>query len=232
MGDLGVYDKYEFHVVYQLVSQFIAVELSSQYHDFVKDRLYTGRYGIHYRRSTQTALHRIVTGLCKMLAPILTFTADEAWEYIPGEKCDSVHQAKWEKEMIWTTSEEISEWLSLFNCRTMGVLPQLEVLRQDKLIGKSLEAKVVAKGSKESLAPILKWQKDFQELLGVSQLIIEADDTQGKTGITFHCSRVNLDRQKCERCWHWEIDIGKNAEHPTICGRCVEAVTQLSDPKT
>jgi len=224
MGDKGAYDKYEFHVVYQLVSQFISVELSSQYHDFVKDRLYTGRYGSQYRRSTQTALYRILTGLCRMLAPILTFTADEAWEYTPGVKDDSVHLTKWGNERVWTQNEEISEWLSLFNARTLLVLSQLEDLRQRKLIGKSLDAKVVAKGSKKSIAPIIKWQADFQELLGVSQLNVEVDDSQD--GVTFLCSQVDSDRKKCERCWHWETDVGSSPEHPTICARCVEAVKQ------
>ena len=83
---IAAYDQYEFHVVYQKVSQFIAVELSAIYHDVIKDRLYTDPANSHRRRSTQTALHRLVTGLCQMLAPILAFTADEAWEFVPGEK--------------------------------------------------------------------------------------------------------------------------------------------------
>ena len=82
---IAAYDQYEFHVVYQKVSQFIAVELSSIYHDVIKDRLYTDAANSPRRRSTQTALHRLVTGLCQMLAPILAFTADEAWEFVPGK---------------------------------------------------------------------------------------------------------------------------------------------------
>ena len=82
---IKAYDDYEFHVVYQKVSQFIAVELSSIYHDVIKDRLYTDPANSPRRRSTQTALHRLVTGLCQMLAPILSFTADEAWEFVPGK---------------------------------------------------------------------------------------------------------------------------------------------------
>ena len=83
---IAAYDQYEFHVVYQKVSQFVAVELSSIYHDVIKDRLYTDAANSPRRRSTQTALHRLVTGLCQMLAPILAFTADEAWEFVPGKK--------------------------------------------------------------------------------------------------------------------------------------------------
>ena len=93
---IGRYDNYEFHVVYQKISQFVAVELSSIYHDVVKDRLYTDAANSPRRRSTQTALHRLVTGLCEMLAPILAFTADEAWEFVPGVGGSSVHLAKWQ----------------------------------------------------------------------------------------------------------------------------------------
>ena len=91
---LAAYDQYEFHVVYQKFSQFIAVELSSVYHDVIKDRLYTDAANSPRRRSTQTALHRLVTGLCQMLAPILAFTADEAWEFIPGKPTGSVHESE------------------------------------------------------------------------------------------------------------------------------------------
>src|SRR6185369_12195455 len=87
------YDGYEFHVVYQKLSQFVAVELSAIYHDVIKDRLYTDPANSPRRRSTQTALHRLVTGLCQMLAPILSFTADEAWEFVPGNPAASVHEA-------------------------------------------------------------------------------------------------------------------------------------------
>ena len=93
---IAAYDKYEFHVVYQKVSQFVAVELSAIYHDVVKDRLYTDPANSPRRRSTQTALHRMVASLCQMLAPILAFTADEAWEFVPGKTVDSVHRLTWQ----------------------------------------------------------------------------------------------------------------------------------------
>src|SRR4051812_2641748 len=93
---LAAYDAYEFHAVYQKLSQFIAVELSSIYHDVIKDRLYTDAANSHRRRSTQTALHRLVTGLCKMLAPVLAFTADEAWDFVPGKTVESIHTAGWQ----------------------------------------------------------------------------------------------------------------------------------------
>jgi len=219
------YDNYEFHVVYQKVSQFIAVELSAIYHDVIKDRLYTDPANSPRRRSTQTTLYRLVTGLCQMLAPILAFTTDEAWEFVPGKTGDSVHQGQLTQKLFSRTPEETFYWGRLFAFRE-SALPGLETLRQNKLIGKSLEAKVVAKGDKETLAPIIELRNDFQELLGVSQLEIDIGGEPGRAGITFGFDRVDANRQKCERCWHWETDVGSNSEHPTICSRCVEAVKQ------
>ncbi len=246
---IAAYDAYEFHVVYQKVSQFIAVELSSIYHDVIKDRLYTDPANSHRRRSTQTALHRLVTGLCQMLAPILVFTADEAWEFVPGKPAESVHQSEWKQFVIAVDSIAASEWKFLFFLRGAvlpgvdaleqnkligkAVLPGLEDLRQNKTIGKSLEAKVHVMGDEVSLAPIIKWQADFKELIGVSQLVFDIGGELGKAGIQFGFSRVDSDHIKCERCWHWEKDVGPefHPDHPTICGRCIEAVVQFEASK-
>ena len=105
---LRAYDQHEFHVVYQKLSQFAAVQLSAIYHDVVKDRLYTDPAHSRRRRSTQTALYRLVRGLCQMLAPILAFTAEEAWEFVPGRPCPSVHAALWEPEAFAATEAERS----------------------------------------------------------------------------------------------------------------------------
>src|ERR1017187_5863596 len=114
---ITAYDKYEFHVVYQKISQFVAVELSSIYHDVVKDRLYTDLADSPRRRSTQTALHRMVVNLCQMLAPILAFTADEAWEYVPGKTVDSVHRLTWQPVgLVWPEAEQ-KLWVRLLVVR-------------------------------------------------------------------------------------------------------------------
>jgi len=221
---LAAYDQYEFHVVYQKLSQFIAVELSSVYHDVIKDRLYTDAANSPRRRSTQTALHRLVTGLCQMLAPILAFTADEAWEFVPGKNVSSVHEANWQAKLFNISDSEILKWKNLFKLREI-LLPELEKARQSKTIGKSLDAKILVKSGEHSdiYAPLSfarSCEKEFQELLNISQFEAEVwpDDPE------FEIQVSKADGQKCERCWHWETDIGKNPEHPTICGRCVEAV--------
>jgi isoleucyl-tRNA synthetase len=214
---IAAYDAYEFHVVYQKISQFIAVELSSIYHDVIKDRLYTDPANSQRRRSTQTALHRLVTGLCQMLAPVLTFTADEAWEVVPGKKTNSVHESVLKQSTVTLDPDEIGKWDWLKQWREL-LLPELEKARQAKTIGKALDAKI------EIVIPEVQNKfsdKDLlRELLNVSELKI-------KTGDPISHIVTKADGQKCERCWHWETDIGQNAEYPTICGRCTKAVLEF-----
>ncbi|MEY4198741.1 MAG: hypothetical protein RLZZ265_481, partial [Verrucomicrobiota bacterium] len=247
----AAYDAYEFHVVYQKLSQFAAVELSSIYHDVVKDRLYTDPANSARRRSTQTALHRMVTRLCQMLAPVLLFTADEAWEFIPGKPTPSVHLSEWV-----TTDEQVSTggdaspirsttnnqtWADYLRIRNL-LLPVIEKRRQEKLVGKSLEAKIelaVPNGRIEresdpfqvsfdgasqlfSRATFLQIELDkaaLQELLNVSEVTISLRATPLIEAVVSKASG-----QKCERCWHTEAEVGANSEHPTLCPRCVEAV--------
>jgi isoleucyl-tRNA synthetase len=219
------YDVYEFHVVYQKVSQFVAVELSAIYHDLVKDRLYTDPANSARRRSTQTALHRIVVSLCKMLAPILAFTADEAWEYVPGKTTASVHQLGWEPGSFQSTPQELEDWKTLFKTRE-SVLAELEKARQSKLIGKALDAKVQLVARAPTTLDVEKRHAaEFRELLNVSQLEFANESSSGTTTAWIPIVK-KADGQKCERCWHWETDIGSNPEHPTICARCVKAVAE------
>ncbi|HEY5909833.1 MAG TPA: isoleucine--tRNA ligase [Verrucomicrobiae bacterium] len=217
---LEAYEQYEFHVVYQRVSQFVAVELSAIYHDVVKDRLYTDPANSPRRRSTQTALLRMVTGLCKMLSPILSFTTDEAWEFVPGKSGDSVHEQPWQPSAFARTEPERAAWTTLFDLRTRA-LPILENARQAKHIGKALEAKLTFSGSNPSLVIAQDNLAELRELLNVSQLGIEPG---GATDIEIAVTKA--DGQKCERCWHWETDVGSQPTHPTICSRCVQAVGQ------
>jgi isoleucyl-tRNA synthetase len=213
---LKAYDAQEFHVVYQKLSQFIAVELSAVYHDIIKDRLYTDPANSIRRRSTQTALHRLVTGLCKLLAPILAFTADEAWACVPGKDAPTVHEAELKPAGIAMPDVDLAAWKEMFLLRE-AVLPELEKARQAKLIGKSLEAKASISG-----APVMaSHREELREMLNVSQLELSATGS----GRTIAIARA--DGEKCERCWHWETDVGSHGEHATLCGRCVEAVKQF-----
>ncbi|MBI2924937.1 MAG: isoleucine--tRNA ligase [Verrucomicrobia bacterium] len=220
---LRAYDAYEFHVVFQKLSQFAAVELSAIYHDVIKDRLYTDPANSPRRRSTQTALHRLATGLCQMLAPILAFTADEAWEFIPGRAAESVHEAIWSPTAFTQTEAERGLWKLLFRERELA-LPALEGARKDKLIGKALEAKLALRGTPKTLDLPPDCLGDLRELLNVSQLELDALPERSSDEHTLGWGVSRADGQKCERCWHWEVEVGSHAEHPTLCSRCVQAV--------
>ena len=191
------------------------------------------------------SLHRLVTGLCQMLAPILAYTADEAWELVPGKTVESIHQTKWLPSPFAISETEQTTWKNLFDLR-LKALPALEGMRQSKVIGKALEAKFDFAGNAKILADAKQNTEILRELLNVSQLTVNISSTSDLSqqdvkiekraaGIltrvilepeSFGMIIVKADGQKCERCWHWESDIGQNAEHPTICGRCVEAVKQ------
>jgi isoleucyl-tRNA synthetase len=194
------------------------VELSSIYHDVIKDRMYTDAAASKRRRSTQTALHRLVTGLCRMLSPIVVYTADEAWGFIPGRRFDSVHEALWETGSFQLPASEQDAWKNLFALRELA-LPVLEKARQAKTIGKALEAKLLISGSGPLMSAAAAHVESLRELMNVSQ--VELNDVAGAV-VSVDVNKADGD--KCERCWHWETDIGRNAQHPTLCGRCVEAV--------
>lgn len=225
------YKAYEFHTVYQLLSQFVAVEVSAIYHDVVKDRLYTDPAGSHRRRSTQTVLNLLARGLCHMLAPMLSFTTDEAWEFLPGKnKPASVHLSDWVPTSDAgasegsLTAEESEQWKLSFEWRDRanGVL---EKHRQAKTIGKGLDARVIIEAD-AALASRLNadaaWREDLRELFNVSGLEVREGAVEvGQPA--FHVEHAA--GQKCERCWHWETTVGAHAAHVTLCTRCTEAVS-------
>ncbi|MBI3416305.1 MAG: isoleucine--tRNA ligase [Verrucomicrobia bacterium] len=220
------YEQFEFHIVYQIISQFAAVDLSARYHDAVKDRLYTLAANNPKRRSTQTTLYRLVTKLCQILSPILSFTAEEAWECIPQDReTDSIFLSTWKPSL--SNEGWKSDWKNLIPLRD-EVLPYLEQARQAGRIGKALDAKIKLKGR---LCPALeaaeKFSEDFQELLSVSKFegVEYCDASASGTGFLQDVIVEHADGQKCERCWHWETSVGSNLEHPTICARCVEALS-------
>lgn len=216
------YDASEFHVVYQKLSQFVAVELSATYHDLVKDRLYTDPASSPRRRSTQTALHRLVTGLTRLLSPILVFTADEAWEVIPDRPVRSVHCSDLTFSPPLMSESEAALWVSLFALRER-CLPELERVRQAKTIGKALDAALLLRGSDPLLTACSGHLPVLQELLNVSQLTITTD-AGASQALTVEVQRAG--GAKCSRCWHWEVEVGADAEHPALCPRCVAAVTE------
>ena len=212
----AAYEDYEFHVVYQRVSQFASVELSAVYHDVLKDRLYSEHAGSARRRSAQTVLWRLASGLARMLSPILAFTSDEAWEHLPGRAHESVHLATWNPSEDPRTEEEKLDWGTLLGVRSMA-LPELEKARQGKRIGKALEARLELVLDRATHEVVSRHALQLAELLSVSGVV----STEGSERAVMV---EGASGAKCERCWRWDVDVGTSHAHPTLCPRCVGAV--------
>ena len=221
----AAYQASEFHLVYQKLTQFCAVELSAIYHDLVKDRLYTDPANSERRRSTQTALYRMAADLCQMLSPILAFTADEAWELLPGPAHrQPVVLSIWTPLSFQAGTQEKDLWKTLFDLR-LSVLPELEKARQVKLIGKSLEARVHLTADNGLVEKVRDHRGILQEILNVSQLKVNSATSAEANSAAWSVVVEKAEGEKCGRCWHWETDVGKQPDHPSLCGRCVEAVS-------
>ena len=219
------YEDFEFHRAYQALNEFCIVDLSAVYLDLLKDRMYTFAPTSPARRSAQTAIWKITEALVRLAAPVLSFTSDEAWSYLPGapDREKSVHLSLFPKAEELSPSVApnfLDEWQTLFTVRD-EVLKSLEAARQEKLIGKSLEAKVRVTAPPESLAPLKKFESSLKELFNVSQVEL----TQGDT---IRIATLPADGARCERCWNYRTDIGVDTRWPSVCGRCAEALAAIS----
>ena len=216
------YDRYEFSRVYNMMNRYCSVELSSIYLDIIKDRLYVEAKDSIYRRSAQTVLHEILISLTKMLAPILTFTMEEVYQYFheKDRKYKTVQAETWPEYKEDLVDEEI---LNLFDALLRvreDVLKALEEERQKGLIGHSLDAKVSIKPKNERIKKVLESSSSFlEEFFIVSQVEI-SNDVDGIEGeeVVVNVERAN--GRKCQRCWKYHPDVGKDPEYPDVCPRC------------
>jgi isoleucyl-tRNA synthetase len=225
----AAYEAYEFHRVYQLCNQFCAVTLSATYHDILKDRLYTLRAAHSLRRSSQTALHHIFHTLVRVLSPIITFTADEAWsfatagtEYTGG----SVHLQDWPTAPAdWSDPVLAQEFESLLLGLRTDVNARLEALRQQGSIGKSLDAAVTIAGPPAEIlfATVLKHRGNLAELLNVSHVAIQESVADQKLSIEVRPAR-ELGFVRCPRCWRW-VPAFQPTAHGDLCPRCADALS-------
>jgi isoleucyl-tRNA synthetase len=235
------YDEYQFHAVFHSVHNFCAVDLSALYLDIIKDRLYTSAAADPHRRAAQTACYEILSALVRFLAPILSFTAEEAWRLAPGGHADSVHLERLpEIPRAWLDDTLEREWTRLLEVRrevakaleTARVARGVDAARSQGLaIGSGLEAIVRILASPEDLPELLRRKQDIlPTLFIVSQVTFEAKP-QGS--LVLHPSQdipglvIAVDRapgRKCERCWRYSERVGENREHPTLCERCVPVV--------
>jgi isoleucyl-tRNA synthetase len=208
----SAYETFEFHKVYHALNQFCAVDLSSLYIDITKDRMYCDAPDSPRRRATQSAMHQIFVGLCELLAPVLAFTAEEAWRYLNPD--GSIHLAQFPESQNRgnETTAQIEDLLKL-----RAVIGQaIEKARQEKLIGNALEAAVILKSNSDVTTKIDK--TELEEFFILSDLTVEQAKEPSATV-------TKTPFQKCARCWRHREYVGKSKTHPELCDRC-EAVIQ------
>ena len=229
------YEEYQFHTVFHAVHNFCAVDLSALYLDVIKDRLYTSAPTDPRRRAAQTTCYDIFRALARMMAPILTFTSEEAWRYVPGARAESVHLERFpEVPVEWLDDTLDAEWSRLLEVRR-EIAKALETARAQGLIGSGLEAAVTIAAAPEDLPELLRRQRDLlPTLLIVSQ--VGFDRPASKPAVVHESQEIpglviGIDRargRKCERCWMWTERVGESAAHPGLCERCLPIVTARS----
>ena len=211
------YDKYEFHRVVQSLQLFCSEDLGGFYLDILKDRLYTSATDARARRSAQTALWHITQTVVKLMAPILAFTAEEIWSVIGGDAEDSVMLHTWHRLPEVVGEEEVlHRWQHIREVRA-EVSKELENLRTEGKIGSSLQAEVEIRASGARYEALASLDDDLRFVLICSKTtLVKAADAGAEAIIA-----VPSNHAKCGRCWHWREDVGQNADHPELCGRCV-----------
>ncbi len=229
------YAAYEFHRVYHAIHDYCVVELSAFYYDVLKDRLYTKAPNSRSRRSGQTAVWKITGALVRLLAPILVFTAEECWKFLPhaaGEP-GSVHIAVFPEEAELRTgiaAEKANAWELLGKVRS-EVLKALEAARNEKkLINSGLEAKVLLSADLELTAKLKHYLPQLPGLFIVSQvelMSVGAGEYRSEAVPGLEVSVQRADGNKCDRCWNFSTHVGENARYPTICERCSEAIAEI-----
>lgn len=217
------YEGFEFHTCYHALHNFCAVDLSSLYLDVVKDRLYVSAPDDPARRAAQTVLHRLARNISRLMAPILPFTAEEVWSGIPGAKsdCESVHLELFPAEIALPVDAHWRErWGRLLDAREK-VTAALEVERQSKRIGTSLEAEVTVHAPADTLK-ILEEQGD-----SLAGLFIVSAARPGDVSDELRVEVRRAEGAKCARCWKYTTDVGSDTRHPQACARCAAIVAQL-----
>ena len=219
------YERYDFHRIYQLVVNFMTVDLSAVYLDVLKDRLYVlGRYDAR-RRSGRTVLYHLAREMTLALAPILTFTCDEVWEHMP-RPTDAARSPLLEEfprfRSEWNRPELAAVFGRLREVRT-AAQKLLEEARNEKVIGHPLEAQLTFRVGGEH--PAAKDMETHRELLE-EWLIVSKVDVGFVDGMDLEISVTHAPGTKCPRCWHWEESVGSNPDHPDLCARCAEVLSQ------
>jgi len=225
---LTSYNECEFHILYHAVNGFCTVEMSAFYLDILKDRVYTSKQSSRARRSGQTVMYAVLDALVRIMAPVLSFTAEEVWAEMPGKREDSVHMALFPALSPACKDEALAgRWEKIIKLRS-EVSKALELARVKKVIGHSLDAAVALKASGETAALLKDMAGDLAGIFIVSKATLvdqlAGEDVYKAEGEELEIQVSAAPGEKCERCWSYDEEIGKDAEHPTICPKCLAAV--------
>jgi isoleucyl-tRNA synthetase len=224
------YEGFEFHRIYHALNEFAVAELSALYLDAVKDRIYTFAPQNPARRSAQTVLWTIAEALVRLVAPLLSFTADEIWHYMPeiANRLPSVHLELFPEPASLAPTVDatfMSDWATLLLVRDEA-LKSLEEARKAKQIGKALDARLVLEVSEQTGALLERYWGSLKELLNVSQVeVVSGGSSPGITATTLPALG-----KKCERCWNYSVRVGEDWRWPTVCERCSAALDQMGVP--
>ena len=215
------YDKYEFHIVYHSIHNFCVVDMSNFYLDVLKDRLYTEKADSPRRRAAQTAMYLILNAMTRMIAPILAYTSDEIWKFMPHSAADEASHVIY-NEMPEKVAVDVDDSFMLFWNRIHelrdDVKKTLEPMIKEKTIKSSLEAKVTLSAGGETLEFLRQAEPELADAFIVSEVVI-ADNGAG-----LDITAEKAEGEKCERCWAIRKSVGADAEHPTLCAHCCETL--------
>ena len=233
------YANYEFHRVYHAIHDYCVVDLSAFYYDVLKDRLYTKAPNNRARRSAQTAIYKISSALIRLAAPILVFTAEEIWKYLPKSSGEpsSVHITLFPEEAELRTgiaASQTNTWELLAKVRA-EVLKALETARNEKKINSGLEAKVLLGADLELKAKLKAQIAHLPGLFIVSQvdfLTAGAGDFKSEAVPSLSVTVQKADGAKCDRCWNYSTHVGENSRYPTVCERCTAALAEIESAVT
>ncbi len=227
------YDEFAFHRIYHRVNHYCVAELSAFYFDVIKDRLYISAPKSQARRAAQTAIWRIGEAMARLLAPIMSFTTEEVWGYLPKvrDRAESVHLALFPSAAnllgegtVIEDPQQKQDWTALLAIRD-EVLKALDTARNEKLIGKPLEAQVIISAADPAYSLLSRYQEQLRYLFIVSAVTLKQAAGNGTAAV--HVEVKKADGAKCERCWNYSIHVGEDKEYPTVCERCSAVLKEL-----
>lgn len=217
------YNAFDFHIAFHAIHNFCVTDMSNFYLDIIKDRLYCEKEDSEVRRAAQTAMYRILSAVARLAAPIISFTAEEIWTYMPQTSTDDkesifLNQMP-EKSGIEFSDEFVSKWEFIYSTRET-VNKVLEEKRNEKLIGKSLEANIIIHCGESLYEKYNALTEELKDILIVSGVSASKDGNDEAPEIEV----IKAEGEKCERCWSYSNTVGSDSEHPTLCARCAAVV--------